>query len=420
MADYFEITGGARLSGEVPVNGSKNASLPILAATLIAPGEYDLHNVPHVEDIEMFLEIMGTLGVRSRRDDSAIAVDTTNVRLGQVPSKMTTKLRGSLYLLGSLLSRTGRASLGYPGGCGFDRPFDFHVTGLRELGAEIYLRDGGIDGKASRFRGAKIILPFPSLGATCNLVIAATRADGCSSIVNASSAPEVADLCSFLNTMGARITGVGTRTLVIEGVDRLQPAVHTVMPDRAEAATLLLAAIMTRGEVLLTGCRRSLVRALNALLERCGAALGELENGIAVGPGTGAPIESFDVVTGPDPALWTDWQPHITALASMCRGESTVTDRYYFGRRSQYVGQLNRLGARISTEGNTIRISGPSDLVGADASATDIQGGTALVLAALVARGTTRVFDANTIDRGYARLEIKLSRLGARIARRTL
>ena len=315
MSSYIEINGGRKLLGDVRVSGSKNASLPILAATLVSGGQYELHNVPLITDVQVMLQSLRLCGAKSDLGTSSLKINTSEIQNSHVAGDFTGKFRGGLYLLSGLLSRLGEVSLGLPGGCNFDRPFNYHISSLRELGATVNVHKDRIDAKASRLKGAIINLPFPSLGATCNIIIAAVLAKGRTQINNACYAPEVVDLCMFMKGMGAVIQGIGTSCLYIDGVDKLHPNTHAIIADRVEAAAFLIAVAMTGGLVTLLNCSISSIQPLKMLLAQPGLTIQDCNDSIKVEADCRSPFRKLDVLMGPDPMYWTDWQPHLTAFA---------------------------------------------------------------------------------------------------------
>jgi UDP-N-acetylglucosamine 1-carboxyvinyltransferase len=419
--DMFVIQGGVPLSGTVAVSGSKNSALPLMAAALAAEGQTVLRGVPRLVDVDTLSLLLQTLGVQVRRDDTdALTLEVIDERPHVADYELVRRMRAGFCVLGPLLARRGRACVSLPGGCNIgDRPIELHLKGLRALGADIAIERGYVVATADRLRGAHIDLrgPFGStVTGTCNVMVAAALADGASTIESAACEPEVVDLGNLLNAMGARITGLGTPVLRVEGVRRLTAAKHTVIPDRIEAATLMIAAAITRGHVTLTGARPDQMTNVLEKLRQIGVS-------IVVGPETvevrgDRPLRPVDCVALPYPGLPTDLQAQLTALLATVAGVSVVTDKI-FPDRFMHAPELVRMGARIRREGNSAVIDGVERLSGACVMACDLRASAALVLAGLAASGTTVIRRIYHLDRGYERLEAKLARLGANILRTT-
>jgi UDP-N-acetylglucosamine 1-carboxyvinyltransferase len=420
--DKFEIEGGVPLRGEVTVSGSKNAALPILAATILADGPCRLEGIPDLRDIDTMLRILGTLGVSAVREaDGAIVTETTDPTRVRAPYELVKTMRASICVLGPLLGRRGRAEVSFPGGCVIGpRPVDLHVGGLEELGADVRVEGGYIVADARGMRGQEVYLggPFgPTVTGTANLLTAAVLTPGRTVIQCAACEPEVADLARFLVAMGARVEGIGSPTLVVTGVERLQGTSWRVIPDRIEAGTLLCAGAITRGRVVVHGAIPGHLTAPLALLSKMGVKVERGAEGTMTVAGTGRP-RPVDVVTLPYPGFPTDLQAQFMALLTTAEGNSFVTEKIY-PERFIHVAELQRMGARVRKEGPTAVVEGVQGLSGCPVMASDLRASAALVVAALGASGTTTVDRVYHIDRGYERIEEKLRSLGARIRRVT-
>lgn len=409
---------GAQLRGEVPISGAKNSVLKLMVATVLAPGEFVLSNVPRISDVEWMAETLRALGVKvSWGDGSVLVIDSTGDIVPEAPYQLVEQMRASTALLGALLARSGEARIAMPGGDDFgDRPIDMHLSGLEELGASVELRHGTIVATApGRLRGAHVVLEYPSVGATENLLLAATTAVGTTTIDNAAREPEIVDLAAFVNRMGARVEGAGTPTITVVGVDELHSVAHEVIPDRVEAATYLTILGAAGGELLLRGARAADLQLLTEKLGEMGMRISPDVAGIwAMAPGR---LKAADVATLPYPGIATDYLPMLTALLSVADGVSFATENLYQGR-FRYVGELTRMGANIRVEGHHMAIRGVERLSGAPVRAFDIRAGAALVVAAMAAEGTTTIYDAHHIDRGYEDLASRLRAVGADVESR--
>jgi len=413
--DRLFIAGGCPLRGRVRVSGSKNATLPVMAACLLVAGVSTLHGVPRIKDVLVMQEVLEVLGARLEWRENDLVVDTSRVDRSTVPEDLMRSMRASNLVLGSLLGRFGQATISYPGGCNIgSRPMDLHLKGCRALGVNFSERFGLIKAHAPGLHGAEIHLDQPSVGATENIMMAAVRARGTTLVRNAAKEPEIVDLQNFLSKMGARIKGAGTDTIRIEGVGVLSAADHTVIPDRIEAGTHMLAAAITGGEVLVENVIPEHVAALIAKLREAGAAVEVNDSSVRVtGNGCLTPV---NVKTLPYPGFPTDLQPQMAALLCRAQGTSVITETV-FENRMKHVAELRRLGADIKVEGQSAIVRGPAQLSGAVVEASDLRAGAALVLAGLAAENGTVVEKACHLDRGYERLEEKYRRLGARISR---
>ncbi|MHC4520003.1 MAG: UDP-N-acetylglucosamine 1-carboxyvinyltransferase [Planctomycetota bacterium] len=418
--DVFRIEGPVRLSGEVTVNGSKNAALPIMAAAVLAEGQSSLAGVPNLADVRVFVELLKDLGCRVERNpEGHMLIDASVVDNPVGEYEIVRKMRASICILGPLLARCGRAEVSMPGGCAIgDRPINLHVRGLRELGAEIHLKNGYVIAEAPQgLQGASIFLggSFGStvLG-TANVMMAATLAKGRTIIESAACEPEIADLARCLNSMGARITGIGSPRLVIEGVRQLQPVAYQVIPDRIEAGTFMVAAAITNGQLKLTNCRLDDMMAVVDKLRSIGVAVEAAGAGCTVA--AGRHVAPADVTTQPYPGFPTDLQAQFMALLALAKGNSVVIEKI-FPDRFMHVAELNRMAADLRKEGPAVIVAGVEKLVAAPVMASDLRASAALVLAGMAAEGTTTINRVYHIDRGYERIEERLNPLGARIYR---
>jgi UDP-N-acetylglucosamine 1-carboxyvinyltransferase len=418
---------GSPLAGTVTVGGAKNSVLKLMAATLLAEGEYELTNVPGIVDVDLMRELLASLGVRSERptDDSRTLRLTSPSEPGWVaPKEVVRRMRASTAVLGPLLARCGRARLAVPGGDDFgSRPIDFHISGLEALGARFTVGDDELEAVADDgLRGADIVLGFPSVGATENLIMAATLAKGTTTLDNAAREPEIVDLCHFLTAMGAQIEGVGSPTVVVHGTPPgdLRGASHRVVADRVEAATYLAAVGVAGGEIVVRDARPEHMEALLRKLRAMGLSISPLPEGQglrASGPVDSARLCSMDVATLPYPGVATDYKPLITAMLSVADGVGIVTENLFAGR-FRYVDELARMGADIRTDAHHAVVRGVPHLTGTSVEAPDIRAGAALVVAALAARGETVIDGVHHVDRGYEDLVGKLRIVGADIVRR--
>ena len=415
--DAIRLRGNGPLQGEVRISGSKNTALPILTAAVLFNEELVIDNVPELRDIDTLLELLRVLGVSAERDGTTIRLNARKLHSCEAPYDLVRQMRASIYVLGPLLARAGRARVSLPGGCaGGPRPVDLHVMAMEELGASVEVEHGYLVAAAppTGLTGATIRFPISSVGATCNALLAAATADGLTTIENAAEEPEVVALADFLAACGARIEGQGTRVVRIEGVERLKPARTSVIPDRIEAGTFLVAAAITGGDLTLTGaCSRHLESVIE-MIRRSGSGI-DVEKGTIRCRGQIPPV-GMHVVTAPYPGFPTDMQAQMMALASIGAGVSVITDTIYPDRFT-HVAELARLGADIRLDGNTAVIHPCDGLSGANVMATDLRASAALILAGLVAEGETLVSRVYHIDRGYERIEEKLRAVGADIER---
>jgi len=415
--DKLYITGGPVLDGEVRIAGAKNAALPILAATLLAEGTTSVGNVPHLQDITTTMELLGRMGVQLVVDERMrVEVDASTIRDFSAPYELVKTMRASILVLGPLLARFGRADVSLPGGCAIgSRPVNLHIAGLQAMGAEIRVENGYVRAQARRLRGARLVMDLVTVTGTENLMMAATLADGETLIENAAREPEVVDLANFLNAMGARVSGAGTDSIRIEGVERLHGARYDVLPDRIETGTYLVAAAITGGRIKLRDTRPDLLDAVLQKLREAGACIDIGEDWIELDM-QGRRPKAVNVHTAPYPAFPTDMQAQFTALNSVAEGVGTITETV-FENRFMHVQEMQRMGARIRVEGNVAICAGVPRLTAAPVMATDLRASASLVLAGLVAEGETVVDRIYHIDRGYDCIEEKLAALGARIRR---
>ena len=414
--DKLILEGGVRLEGEVAISGAKNAALPILCAALLTDEALQVENVPHLRDVTTMLNLLGQMGVSISLDEKlGVELCAADIARPSAPYDLVKTMRASVLTLGPLLARCGEARVALPGGCAIGlRPVDQHVKGLQAMGATIAIEGGDMIARAGRLKGAHICTDLVTVTGTENLMMAATLAEGTTVIENAAREPEVIDLANCLIAMGADIQGAGTDTIRIEGVARLHGARHRVMPDRIETGTFLVAAAATRGKVRLTGTRADLLEVVLDKLRECGAHIDAGADWIELAM-NGA-LNAVNVRTAPYPAFPTDMQAQFMTLNSVAAGTALVTETI-FENRFMHVQELKRLGADIEFEGNTAVVKGVPHLDGATVMATDLRASASLVLGGLVARGKTRVERVYHLDRGYERIEEKLSRLGARIER---
>jgi UDP-N-acetylglucosamine 1-carboxyvinyltransferase len=415
--DKLLITGGIPLTGEIRISGAKNAALPILAATLLAETSSYVNNVPHLQDITTMMNLLGRMGVELIVDEKLnIQADSNRVHTFAAPYELVKTMRASVLVLGPLLARFGEAHVSLPGGCAIgSRPVNIHIQGLTAMGAEIHVENGYISAKAKRLHGAKICMDLVTVTGTENLMMAATLAEGTTILENAAREPEVIDLAKCLISMGAKIEGVGTDTLRIEGVKQLSGTRYSVLPDRIETGTYLVAAAMTGGHIKLKDTDPTLLDAVLQKLTDAGAHITTGDTWIALDMQGKRPL-SVDIYTSPYPAFPTDMQAQFTALNSMADGVATITETI-FENRFMHALELQRMGAQIHLEGNMAIIKGIPRLQAAPVMATDLRASASLVLAGLVAEGDTVVERIYHIDRGYERIEEKLTQLGAKIQR---
>ena len=413
--DKLVIDGGAPLGGEIRVSGSKNAALPILCAALLTPEPLTLANVPRLNDVRTMRSLLGQMGVKAEQDDGVLTLSAANIEWPLAPYELVKTMRASILALGPLIARCGEARVSLPGGCAIGlRPVDQHVKGLQAMGVEIDLDHGYIDAKAKRLVGAQFLFEVVTVTGTENLMMAATLADGVTLLENAAREPEVVDLAECLTAMGARITGAGTDRIVIEGVKELHGATHAIMPDRIETGTYLAAAAAAGGEIALRGARADTLQAVLEKLAEAGAQIDCDDSTIRLA--RRGKLKSVSLRTAPYPGFPTDMQAQLMALMSVSDDTSVITETI-FENRMMHVQELKRLGADIEVESNTAIVKGVPRLTAATVMATDLRASACLVIAGLIAEGRTTIDRIYHLDRGYERIDDKLSALGARIRR---
>ncbi|WP_139787082.1 UDP-N-acetylglucosamine 1-carboxyvinyltransferase [Cohnella massiliensis] len=411
------VRGGRPLTGTVRVHGAKNSVLPILAASLLAEqGSCVIHDVPALDDVTNILQVLGVLGVRAKQSRGSVQLRAERLTSYDAPYELVRKMRASFLVMGPLLARFGRVRISLPGGCAIGtRPIDQHLKGFEAMGAEIGFGQGSIEAKVNgKLKGAKIYLDIASVGATENIMMAAATAVGTTTIENAAKEPEIVDLANFLNAMGAKVRGAGTGMIRIEGVDKLTGVEYSVIPDRVEAGTYMIAAAITGGDVYVEGAIRDHLGPIVAKLEEMGALVESDENGIRVAAGN--PLKAVDVKTLPYPGFPTDMQAQMMALLMVAEGTGIVTETV-FENRFMHVEELVKMGAEIKVDGRTAIVKGGMRLVGAPVCATDLRAGAALICAGLAADGVTEVSGVHHIERGYMDIVGKLAALGADICR---
>lgn len=417
----FLVQKSAPLKGEVKISGSKNAVLPIMAAALLTEEKCVIKDVPALRDVDVMCSLLESLGAKVDKEleNNRVNIEASGDIVYEAPFDLVKMMRASILVLGALLIRTGRAVIHLPGGCAIGkRPVELHLKGLRALGAtidEAQLSRGIVDASVDKLKGSTIYLDFPSVGATEVIIMAAALAEGTTILENAAQEPEIVDLANFLNKMGARIKGAGTDTIKIEGVEKLKGVSHHVIPDRIEAGTFMVGAAMTGGNVLIRNIVPDHLKAVIAKLRECGADIEMTDEGVIV-RGDKRPLNSTDVKTLPYPGFPTDMQSPFMALLTVAKGPSVVIETV-FENRFMHVGEFNRMGANIKTDGNCAIIPGDKKLTGAQVVATDLRAGAAVVLTGLVADGTTEVSQIYHVDRGYENFVEKLRALGANIMR---
>jgi len=415
--DKLQIRGGVPLDGEVRISGAKNATLPILAGALLADGPVTIGNVPHLQDVTTMIELLGRMGASVTVDERMrIEVDPRTMRETFAPYELVKTMRAAILVLGPLVARHGSADVSLPGGCAIGaRPVNIHVAGLQAMGAEVHIENGYIKARAGRLKGARIVLETVTVTGTENLMMAATLAEGRTILENAAREPEIVDLALFLNSMGARVSGHGTDTIIVDGVESLHGTSYDVLPDRIEAGTYLLAGAITGGRVRARNARPEHLDAVLAKLEEAGAKVVRGDNFIEVDMGGRRP-RAVDIRTAPHPGFPTDMQAQFAALNTVADGVGTIVETI-FENRFMHMLEMRRMGAEIRLEGNTAIIKGVPKLTAAPVMATDLRASASLVLAGLVAEGTTEVERIYHIDRGYECIEEKLQGLGAQIRR---
>lgn len=417
IMDRIVINGGNSLNGRVKISAAKNSVLPIIAAALLSAGECFLDDVPFLDDVDVICSVLDSIGASIEIDkgQGKLRIKSDNIKSIEPPYELVRKMRASFLVMGPLLARFGKVRISLPGGCNIGtRPIDLHLKGLSALGAEVNLGHGYVEALCKGLKGNKIYLDFPSVGATENIIMSAVLADGETTIENSAEEPEVVDLSNFLNSMGANIVGAGTDTIKISGVKELKGTTHQVIPDRIEAGTYMVAAAMTRGDVVIDNVITEHVRAVIAKLQEAGVTIIEGQNKVRV-IAKERP-KAVDIKTLPYPGFPTDMQAQLMTLLSMAEGTSMITETV-FENRFMHINELKRMGAEIKVDGRSAVVEGRNKLTGAKVKATDLRAGAALVIAGLAAEGVTEVYDIQHIDRGYVDIVGKLKGLGADIKR---
>ncbi len=417
--DKYIVNGGNKLQGEVRVSGSKNAALPILAATILSDGECRIENIPEIRDVSLMIEILYKMGAEVRTiDRTTVEMDGSKIYTTVSPNDLCRRLRGSYYLLGTCLGKFGKCEIEMPGGCNFGlRPIDLHIKGLEALGAKISIDGGIIKAETDGLHGANIYLDKASVGATINIMLAATRAKGVTVIENAAREPHIVDLANFLNSMGASVRGAGTDVIKITGVDSLIGVTYSIIPDQIEAGTFMIAAAMTEGDVTVSGLIPKHMDSLTAKLIEAGAEV--TEDGESIRVIGKRPINKLNVTAIYYPGFPTDLQPQITAMLSLASGTSIVTESVW-DNRFRYVDELIKMGADIKVEGRVATINGVPKLSGASVTACDLRAGAAMILAALAASGATEIDNIIHVERGYEDIVGKLRSIGADIRKESV
>ena len=409
----FIIQGGKKLEGEVRISGSKNAALPIIAATVLVKGKTTLYNVPNIQDVQTMFQIIKDIGGKVTRKNNKVIIDTSKIHTYEIPENLMRKMRSSVILAGAIIGKYNKANFSYPGGCEIgSRPIDLHLKGFEKLGINIKEEYGEIICDSEKIKGTQIHLDFPSVGATENIILAACLAEGITILTNAAKEPEIEDLVKFLNKAGAKIKGAGTDRIEIAGVKKLTEISYNIMPDRIEAGTYLVAGAITGGNVRIANANPMHIEPILNKLEEANCILEIGKDYVQIK----APrrIKSVDIKTMPYPGFPTDMQSIFGALLSTAKGTSIITENI-FENRYKYVQELNRMGARINVEGRTAIIKGTKRIQGANVVASDLRGGAALIIEGLIAKGITQIDNIHYVLRGYENIEDKLKKLGAKI-----
>ena len=415
--DKFVIKGGTRLKGDVTISGAKNAAVAILPATLLVNGICTIENLPNISDVKIFCEILSTLGAKiTWNTPNEITIDTRNIDCTNAPLEMTSKFRASYYLLGALLGRCGCAEVGIPGGCNLGaRPIDQHIKGFEALGAKVDVGQGKISAKAKKLVGTSIYMDIVSVGATINIMLASVLAEGTTTIDNAAKEPHIVDVANFLNSMGADIRGAGTDIIKINGVKELMKSgSYSVVPDQIEAGTFMLAAVASKGDILIKNCIPEHLDCVTAKILEIGGCVEDLGDSIRVY--CNRRPSKATVKTLPYPGFPTDLQPQMGVVLSIADGTSIINESIWESR-FQYTNELNKMGAKITAQGKSAFFEGVKELSGSPVYATDLRAGSALIIAGIIAKGETQVFNIEHIDRGYENIEQKFRNLGANIQR---
>jgi UDP-N-acetylglucosamine 1-carboxyvinyltransferase len=409
------INGGRRLSGTVRISGAKNAALPIIAASLLCNNQTTVNDIPSLDDVITICEVIQALGADVKIGNGIITINPVNLRSEEAPYELVRKMRASILVMGPLLARFGRAKISLPGGCAIgSRPIDLHLKGFAALGAEINYEHGTVEAEAGQLRGGRIYLDYPSVGATENIMMAAAMAEGQTLIENAAEEPEIVDLANYLNAMGGNVRGAGTPIIKVEGVKNLTGTDYTVIPDRIEAGTYMVAAAVTGGNVLIENIIPDHLKPVVAKLIEAGIRVEEENRGLRVIADRRP--KAIDLKTLPYPGFPTDMQAQMTSLVAVADGVSIISETV-FENRFMHVNELKRMGARIKIDGRTIIVEGVHRLTGAPVTATDLRAGAALIIAGLVAEGTTEIKSVHHLDRGYEHIEHKLQSIGADLRR---
>lgn len=412
MKSYI-VEGGNKLNGDIDISGSKNAALPIMAASILNKGITKLYNVPNIHDTKIMLEILKILGCQIKKNSDKIIIDARNIKQFEIPENLMREMRSSVILAGSILGLHKKVKLSYPGGCDIgSRPIDLHIKAFKKLGISIVEESGFINCNCERIIGNEISLDFPSVGATENSILVSVLAEGTTKIENAAMEPEIVDLQNFLNKMGAKVSGAGTKTIVVEGVKKLKDVSYNIMPDRIEAGTFLCMAVATGGKIKLNSIIPEHLTPIISKLEECGSKILLEKNSITIE--AKSKIKATDIKTMPYPGFPTDMQSVFASMLTVSKGTSIIVENI-FENRYKYIPELNRMGAKIVIEGRTAIIKGVKKLNAAPVKCTDLRGGAALVLAGLIAKGKTKISNIEYILRGYENLDIKLRKLGANI-----
>lgn len=417
--DKLVITGGNRLTGEVTISGAKNAAVAIIPAVILANGPCTIENVPNISDVTILIRMLYEMGASVQYlNKTTLRIDATRITDPVVPYEMARHMRASYYFLGALLGKFGRARVSLPGGCDLgDRPIDQHLKCFKALGAEYSIEHGMVDLRAKELTGTQVYFDVVTVGATANAILASVRATGLTIIENAAKEPHIVDLANFLNSMGADIMGAGTDVIKVRGNKDLKGAHYAIIPDQIEAGTYIVAAAATRGDVLVRGVIPKHLESITNKLEKIGVQFEDFDDAIRVyGDG---PYVKTSIKTMPHPGFPTDMQPQVAALLTLAEGTSIITEGVW-DNRFRYVEELRRMGANISVDGKVAVVEGISHLTGAPVRATDLRAGAALIIAALVAEGTTEIEDIYHIERGYEDMELKLRALGANIVKKTI
>ena len=412
MSSYI-IEGGHKLEGTVKISGSKNAALPILAATVLNVGKTTLYNVPNIQDTQMMFKILETLGGKVEKKNNKIIIDTSKINKFEIPEELMHKMRSSVILAGALLGRYKKAIFSYPGGCDIgSRPIDLHLRSFEKLGINVVQNYGNIICDAEKIKGEKIDLDFPSVGATENAILASVLAEGITTITNAAREPEIIDLQNFLNKMGAKIIGAGTNEIQITGVKKLKDISYNIMPDRIETGTFLCLAVATKGNLILENTNAEHITPVITKLQEADCKIEIEKNKIKIN--SNKKIKALDIKTMPYPGFPTDMQSVFSAMLTTAKGTSIIVENI-FENRFKYTQELNKMGAKITVEGKSAIIRGVRKIYGANVKATDLRGGAALVLAGLSAKGITKVENIEYILRGYENFDKKLRNINANI-----